>query len=272
MSKPATVLIEKISAAVGIVFEPQRVKRMARAEAEADKIKALARIELSEIEHRAIERLIAQESRKQNNIEQITAQAIDFLPINADVENLNEDWTAHFFKQCDTVSDKEMQSLWAKLLSGEATKPGTFSKRTVNFVSTMEKGDAELFTNLCSFAWRLEEPVIIVMDPRHEIYNSRGINFNTLKHLDTIGLISFDNVSGYVKTQMEPNYSAQYFEHKIQLKIPKQFDRLDIGKALLTNLGKELFGLSGAVADPEYYVHILNTWANKDVITYSKLD
>ena len=55
LSKPATILVEKVCNAVGIIYEPTRVKRMARAEAEAEKIKTVARIELSEIEHRALE-------------------------------------------------------------------------------------------------------------------------------------------------------------------------------------------------------------------------
>lgn len=118
LSKPATVLIEKVSNAVGVIYEPYHIKRKARAEAEAEKIKALAKIELTELEQRALDRFVHQETRKQANIEQITAQAAASLPSDAQVENLDEDWIAHFFKQCDTVSDKEMQSLWARLLSG----------------------------------------------------------------------------------------------------------------------------------------------------------
>ncbi len=83
LSNPATVLVEKVCNAVGIIYEPVHIKRKARAEAEAEKIKALARLELSEIEHRAVERLVHQEVRKQENIEKITAQAAAALPENA---------------------------------------------------------------------------------------------------------------------------------------------------------------------------------------------
>ncbi|HDS0929690.1 DUF2806 domain-containing protein [Pseudomonas asiatica] len=272
ISKPATVLIEKISSAVGIVFEPHRVKRMARAEAEADKIKALARIELTEIEHRAIERFVQQEARKQDNIEQITAQAASILPLDADTTKLDEDWIAHFFKQCDTVSDKEMQSLWARLLSGEATTPGTFSRRTVEFVSTMDKAEAELFTNLCTFTWVFETPLIIITDAKHEIYNNKGISFATLKHLDTIGLISFDNTAGYIRRNSKPSYDVTYFNQKIQLEVGEHAEQLDIGKVLLTNLGRELLPLSGSKADPEYFMHIIKFWSDKEVIISSHLD
>ncbi|MEZ8046985.1 hypothetical protein AB6D94_24130 [Vibrio sp. 10N.247.310.56] len=50
ISKPATVLIEKISNAVGILYEPRKIKKLAKTNAEADKIKLLAQLELSDIE------------------------------------------------------------------------------------------------------------------------------------------------------------------------------------------------------------------------------
>jgi hypothetical protein len=128
LSKPATVLIEKVCNAVGILYEPTRARRMARAEADSEQMRALARIELSQLEERALERLVHQEARKQENIESITEQAARALPPEAKPEQLDEDWIAHFFKQCDTVSDREMQGLWSKLLAGEAATPGTFSR------------------------------------------------------------------------------------------------------------------------------------------------
>ena len=83
LSKPATILVEKVCNAVGVIYEPTQIKRKARAEAEAEKIKTLARIELNELEHRALERFVHQEARKQENIEKITAQAASELPERA---------------------------------------------------------------------------------------------------------------------------------------------------------------------------------------------
>jgi hypothetical protein len=47
LSKSATVLIKKVSDAVGILYEPRRIVKKAGAEAEAEKIKALASIKIS---------------------------------------------------------------------------------------------------------------------------------------------------------------------------------------------------------------------------------
>lgn len=266
LSKPATVLIEKVSAAVGIVFEPRRLKRMARAEVEVEKIKALARIELSDIEQRAIERFVSQETRKQENIERITAQAAESLPPDADVQALEEDWVAHFFKQCDTVSDKEMQTLWARLLSGEASKPGTYSKRTVEFISTMDKGDAELFTKLCTFVWMIGGPTLVISDVDHDIYLKNGITFNALKHLDSIGLISFESMSGYSRLKLPKYCTLFYYGRPTTLEFQLDENTLPIGKALLTNIGQELVSLSGSSNSSEFYDYVLDTWHAQGII------
>lgn len=266
LSKPATVLIEKVSAAVGIVYEPRRLKRLARAEVEVEKIKALAKIELSEIEQRAIERFISQETRKQENIEQITAQAAENLTPEADVQALEEDWVAHFFKQCDTVSDKEMQTLWARLLSGEATRPGTYSKRTVKFISSMDKSDAELFTKFCTFVWMIGAPTALIFDPDHEIYAKNGITFNALKHLDSIGLISFESLSGYSRLKL-PKYSTYfYYGMPTTIEFPGDENSLPIGQVLLTNIGQELVSISGSNSNREFSDYVLRTWQDQQLI------
>lgn len=111
LAKPATVLIKKISNAVGVLYEPKRIIKRAEAESKAEKIKALSSIELDEIQQRGIERFVHQETRKQENIENITAKAIKILPPTAKTEQLDEDWVAHFFDNCEKVSDEQMQTL-----------------------------------------------------------------------------------------------------------------------------------------------------------------
>lgn len=76
LAKPAVVLIEKVSDAVGGIAKPWQTKRVARAEAEAEKIAALAKIEISELERRALQRMVREEAIKQENIEKITEGAV----------------------------------------------------------------------------------------------------------------------------------------------------------------------------------------------------
>lgn len=270
LSKPATVLIEKISSAVGIIYQPHHVKRMARAEAEAEKIKAVARIELTDLEHRAVDRFVQQESRKQENIEKITAQAAASLPLDAKVENLDEDWIAHFFKQCDTVSDNEMQSLWSRLLSSEATNPGTFSKRTIDFISSVDKRDAALFTTFCQFVWVIGEPAPLVYDLHDEIYTKQGINFATLQHLDSIGLISFDSISGYARTGLGKYLNVFYRGQPTAVEFGSDVNnQLELGHVLLTSIGKELLPICGSSRNNDFYRYVVSKWFQQGVILSS---
>ena len=271
LSKPATMLIEKVSAAVGAIYAPHHVKRMARAEVDSEKIKAIGKIELNEIERRAVERFVHQEARKQTNIEQITAQAAASLPSDAKVENLEEDWVAHFFKQCDTVSDGEMQSLWARLLSGEATKPGTFSKRTIDFTSTIDKKDAALFTTFCQFVWMIRnEPTPLIYEPTAEIYKKQGITFNELKHLDAIGLISFESVSGYQITGYGKYADVFYYGRPVAIEFEDDTNsQLNIGHALLTRVGMELAPICGSSKNEDFYQYVIREWFERRLILSS---
>ena len=67
-----------------------------------------------------------------------------------------------FFEKSRIVSDNEMQELWSRVLAGEANDPGTYSKRTVNFLSDLDKGEAALFTKLCGFVWLMGNLVPLV--------------------------------------------------------------------------------------------------------------
>lgn len=73
-----------------------------------------------------------------------------------------------------------MQSLWSRVLAGEANQPGAFAKRTVNLLADLDKEDAILFVQLCGFGWMIGNVVPLI---QASIYNDLGINFNTLSHL-----------------------------------------------------------------------------------------
>ena len=95
-----------------------------------------------------------------------------------------------------------MQELWARVLAGEANTPGKYSKRTVNFLGELDKREAELFQNFCRFGWIAADDFIpLIFDAKAEIYNQKGIDFNSLIHLDSTGFISFNSSSGFIIDQ-----------------------------------------------------------------------
>jgi Protein of unknown function (DUF2806) len=114
LSKPAVVLIEKISDAVGGLWKPTQIRRLARAEADANRTKAIADIEITELQQRALQRFVLEEAKKQENMESITAKMLPSLKEEATPANVEDDWIINFFDKCRLISDEQMQSLWAK--------------------------------------------------------------------------------------------------------------------------------------------------------------
>ena len=259
LSKPANTLIEKIANAVGVLYEPRRIREKAKAEAEAEKIRAVAEIEIDEFKRRALQRFVFEEMRKQENIESITGKAIPQVSNKARPEKIEDDWIVNFFDKCRLISDGEMQQLWAKILAGEANSPGKFSKKTVNIVASLDKSDAEAFTRLCGFGISIDVEVIpLVYDEDHGIYKDRGIDFFTLSNLDSIGLIKFDVTGGYLRTNLAHRGPVSYFDQKMWLEFPeKSKNDLKVGTVMLTLTGQQLATVSraGPVAGFADYVN-----------------
>jgi hypothetical protein len=270
LAEPAKVLIEKVSEAVGGCFKPFQIKRVARAEAEAEVIKAKAHIEISELQQRALARFITEEARNQENIERITQMALPLLENTSNPKNMEDDWIVNFFDKCRIVSDEEMQSLWSKVLAGEANAPGTFSKRTVNFLASLDKSDAQLFTSLCGFIWTLDEGILLIYDWEEPIYKEQGINFISLSHLDDIGLISFDNFMFAEKTELPKQLLTEYYGSVLQITFDKDADNsLDIGFAIFTRVGQQLVPICGSKPVEGFQDYVIKKWASKGFILSS---
>jgi len=270
LSKPATVLIEKVSDAVGGIFQPSQIKRIARAQAEADIIRAQGQIEVTDLQRRAMRRFLAEESKKQENIEAITWQALPQLEDKARPRDMEDDWIANFFDKCRIVSDKEMQQIWGKVLAGEANSPGTYSKRTVNFLGSLDKQEAVLFTKLCGFGWHMGDVTILMYDVKHPIYAENGINFSALSHLDDIGFINFESLTGFKRMGFPKRISVLYYGEAINIEFTTDVgNELETGKVLLTKVGQQMAPICGSEPVPGFMDYVLGRWNAKGLFLSS---
>jgi hypothetical protein len=261
LSKPADTLIKKVSSAVGGLFAPYQVKRMAKAEAEASLISANAEIEVTDLHRRAMHRFVEEEASRQKNMEDITEQAISDLGDDSDPSEVDDDWISNFFEKARIVSDKEMQELWSKVLSGEANRPGSYSRRTVNLIADLDKNDALLFSRLCSYGWMVGNIVPLVFDVQDEIYNSNGINFDSLSHLETLGLIRFNNIAGFSRLKLPKRFAVMYYGRPLQLEMEHESDnKLNLGNVLLTQAGQELAPVCGSKPVDGFFEYVQEKW------------
>jgi len=261
LSKPATVLIEKISEAVGGIFRPRQIRRVAEAEADAEKIRAVSKIEVTDLQRRAMLRFLEEEAKKQQNIENITSKALPNVGENSTPEKIENDWLINFFDKCRLISDEEMQNLWAKVLAGEANKPGKFSKRTIAVLGSLDKTDALFFQSLCSFKWAIGDGVPLIYDEQDQIYVKNGINFGVLKHLGEIGLISHEGLTGYRLMVEKKKAAMTYFGHRVLIEFSNEKDNeLQLGKVLLSKTGQELSEICGSKPCDGFKDYVINKW------------
>ena len=268
LTKPVTVLIEKISSAVGIVYEPTRIRRVAHAEANADRIMAQSDIEIDEIRRRAANRFIEEETRKQLNMESIVEKAIQNVEPDAPTEEVEDDWITNFFEKCRSVSDDEMQGLWSRILSGEANSPGSFSRKTVNLVADLDKESADLFHSLCSFGWDFGGGISpLILDFREQIYIKHGLTLFSFGQLDSIGLIQIDATSGFVLEGRPKEVTIAYHAKPVILTFPKEEgNSLNMGKVILTLSGSQLSSIVNPSPIDGFFEFIYDRWAGESLV------
>ena len=261
LAKPADTLIKKISNAVGILYEPRHIRKVAEAKANAALTEAKSEIEITDLHKRAAHRWIDEEAQRQQNMENITDKALPQLNENAKPDSVDNDWIVNFFDKCRIVSDNEMQDLWSCVLAGEANAPGTYSKRTVNFLSDLDKTEAALFTKLCGFGWYMGEIVPLVFDFQAEIYNRYGINFHALSHLESIGLVQFGPIAGFLRQELPKKFAVSYYGKPLVLEMPEDtVTMLELGNVLLTKIGQELAPICGSQPVEGFWEYAKDQW------------
>src|SRR5262245_30925164 len=119
LAAPVTTLVERISGAVGILYEPRQIRRKAKAEADAALIKAESDIAVDDLKRRAADQAAMEEAQKQLIMESIIHKALPDVAETSKPEDIENDWLLNFFDKCRIISDEEMQTLWARVLAGE---------------------------------------------------------------------------------------------------------------------------------------------------------
>ena len=89
-------------------------------------------------------------NRRQQNIEKVIEKSLHYCSDSAISDKADPDWFDQFIEFAERVSNPTMQDLWAKILAGELTHPGTFSLKTLKAFKNLSLSDARLFGKVCS--------------------------------------------------------------------------------------------------------------------------
>ena len=107
-----------------------------------------------------------------------------------DLPQQDFDWHIRFYEACGTVTDEEMQELWAKILSGEICHPGSYSLRTLECLRNLTKEEAELFRKICGCGMKLNSSVAMLRIGG--IMEKNGITYDNILKLADCGLLKSD--------------------------------------------------------------------------------
>lgn len=271
LTGPVEKLIDSVSSAIGILYEPKRIIDKAQAEAEANIILTKSNIESEKLMKRAQKRQQDNDLRRQKNVESITLDAINYLPPSVSSEPVNEDWIFAFYDRAQDISDKQMQELWARILAGEISKPGSFSRRTLESVKMLSANEARLFVKCCPFVWsgELEEDKIIpiiILDGLRTPPIQAELTFTDCQVLQSAGLVTVGN---FFLEPPNSSYQIQYFDNRYSIGENKSI--FSGGHVLFTEAGKELIRMFEPEADREYEQRVLDYWRTEEGLIVNKL-
>lgn len=264
LSGPTTRLIEAVEKAVSGILAPWQTRRLAKADVDADTIRAKGALEIAELVARAGYRVDGRELRRQVNLEAITGRAIQQLQepsaaSEAAPKPVDPDWMAEFVNSAQDVSNDEMQSLWARILAGEVKVSGSFSRRTLAAVRVMSREDADRLTRFCSFVWWIGGAAFAVHDPNSEdLFRQAAVVYGTLMALRVTGLIAAEGLGpAGVTHRLERGreYTLDYFDSSIKGCARQSESFLEVTP--LTQVGMELEQIAGAERNEEYFKRCL---------------
>lgn len=165
---------------------------------------------------------------------------------------VDDDWLFAWRDYAGKVSTEDLQRLWGSVLAGEIKSPGNYSLRTLEFLKTLSKPEAEKIGNLARYTISG-----IIPTSQNGYLEANGFDFGMLLHMQNLGIISgvdslgiqqeFKSVRNDKFTRvLISNGKGLFIEHDDVTKI------LNLEVCLLTSIGKQILGLGSFEPDVEY--------------------
>ena len=283
---------------IGKVFGPVFTRRQAAADAEAEMQAALANrlshhIETDPLDPGVLEMLATCGGRVSvANLANILSKALPMLDEASDPSLVSDGWTANWRDKARLIppQDEDVALMFAQLLASEANSPGSKSKKAVNVLADMEPEDAKLFRALSNF--RLAEmrtlpitfagapppprsrfntapnpPVLVVLDPQNELYSSKGVDFQSLAHLESLGLVKV------LPQGHQRGPGKMTFVHSRGFLILTAETPIPMGHAYLTTAGAQLTDLCVPLESPDGFPEYLaNFWQSQGIAVSEDLN
>lgn len=101
---------------------------------------------------RAKQRMALELVQKQHNLEQIMQATHNECGEDDAAREVDPDWMSAYLRLAETISSKNMQGLWGKILAQEITSPASYSVRALETLKQMTHREAMIFQKLCQLS------------------------------------------------------------------------------------------------------------------------
>lgn len=261
-------LLDKISSAISILYEPIRIRRLANAEVDAELIHTGGPLGLSLQETQYLKQLIYREEMRSKNFSNIIEKALPLISDNADPSNIDDDWLNSFFDKASRVSSDEMQTIWANILAGETNRNNSFSRQTLIIVDQLSKDNASAFTALGSYTFMYDGSEILFL---YNIPDDNEIlNYESLIQLESLGLIRYSNLGDAAVDTTNPHVKAKYFNKNFSFDLTNKKKKdgqyqINCGYIHFTKPGTELISICGAELKESVFKDNIAKWENMGI-------
>lgn len=197
----------------------------------------------------------AEDIQRQVNIHRAVLHAEEKLaddPQEPAARKMEDDWLYTWRDYAARVSTEELQQLWGGILAGEVKSPGSFSLRTLDFLKSISRSEAENISLLAKFAigrW--------IFRGNKEFLEREGVTFDLLLEMQDLGILSGVESIG-ISTSWKSSVTTSFNEalrSNGKVLILKHDDPNKVATMptyMLTAIGRQILGLGTFQPHDEY--------------------
>ena len=190
---------------------------------------------------------------------------------------VSEEWLERFMDSAGFVSSEEIQWIWGKILANEFEKPGSTPPNMIRILSEITPGLASAFRYICSMCILILplsdngdiqgyfQKLVVPYNKNDEKFRECGVSFNVLSELETLGVIRFESLAGYISKGITNDKVLICVGDKLDVIEEYQKGELPIGNVMLTSVGEALKSITDSVEISDYYEMVKTYMSDKGV-------
>lgn len=202
-----------------------------------------------------LKKKLHEQIRKESNIAKAVSVAEDVLEQDEQEppdSTVNEDWLYSWRDYAGQVSSDELQDLWGRVLAGEVKNPGSYSLRTLEFLKSLSKSEAEIINRVAKFVINGS-----IVREKEEFLEREGVSFSDLLFLQELGVLSGVESIGLTTKyrSVDKDKYVNYLIAQDKIVILEGGDPnhvVELSVYIVTLVGKEILKLAAFSIDSDY--------------------